>query len=123
MNRLRRNLGIPEPEFRSALYRTEQEQNSSFPESFDYDRLVSYVCDEYGISTDEYESGFKYGNLGKARQTVCFIMSVLGAKNIRISNVTGFRPSTISNSVRNISEDYEALITVERILEKLNGNG
>lgn len=123
MKRFRRNLGILESEFRNVLHRTEQEQNRSFPESFDYDLLVWIVCNEYGISQAEFESDFKYGSLGRARQTVCFILSVLGAKNKRISNITGFPPSTVSNSVRAISENYDALLVVERILEKLNVDG
>jgi len=120
LNRLQKNLGVSQAEFRAKLHLTEQEQNRSFPDEFDYERLVFLVCEEYKISENEFFSDFRYGNIGKARQTVCFIMSVLGAKNIRISNVTGFKKSTISNSVRIISNDYDALLRIERILEKMN---
>jgi len=119
MKRFSRNLGIPESEFRAKLYHTEQEQNRSFPESFNYDLLVNLTCDEYNITVDEFESDYQYGNIPKTRQMVCFIMSILGARNIQISNITGFKPPRVTNSIRKIESSYDDLIHSENILKSI----
>jgi len=120
MKRLGRNLGLPDSEFRAKLHRTEQEYNRSFPDDFNYDQLVTLTCLEYGISPNEYFSDFQYGNLPRSRQMVCFILSILGARNIRISNITGFKPPRISNSIRNIESSYDDLLHSENILKQLS---
>jgi len=119
MKRLGRNLGLPDSEFRAKLYQTEQEHNRSFPEDFNYDRLLTLICQEYGITTDEFHSDFSYGNLPRSRRMICFILSILGARNIQISSMTGFKPPRISNSIRDVEASYDDLLHSENILREL----
>jgi chromosomal replication initiation ATPase DnaA len=119
LQRLAKNLNIAEKEFNQKLYETEKQITGSMPEKFDYDELVELTCDEYKITADEFHSFYRYGELGKARQTVCYLMSLLGFKNNRIAKVTGFKHSNISASIRIISADLNALNHVNAILEKL----
>ena len=79
-----------------------------------YEKLVEIVCQEYGINTDEYYSKFRYGNIGRARQVICYILRQT-MRNIEVSKITGFSPARISNSVRIISRDRDALLKVNQI--------
>ena len=79
-----------------------------------YEKLVEIVCQDYGINTNEYYSKFRYGNIGKARQVVCYILRN-SMRNIEVSKITGFSPARISNSVRIISRDRYALLKVNQI--------
>lgn len=116
LHKLAKNLNIPEREFNQKLYLTEK-QIMNLPDEFEYDKLVELTCDEYKISEDEFHSFYRYGELGKARQSVCYIMSLMGFKNKRIAKITGFKPSNISASVRIISADLNALNHINNILE------
>ena len=79
-----------------------------------YEKLVEIVCQEYGITTNEYYSTFRYGNIGKARQVVCYILRN-SMRNIEVSEITRFSPARISNSVRIISRDRDALLKINQI--------
>lgn len=119
MQKLAKNLNIPEQEFNQKLNETEHQITESMPEYFNFDELISITCDEFKITIDEFRSGYRYGNLGKARQVVCYIMKLLEVRNKRISKVSGFKSSNISASVRIISRDQEALVHVNNILQNL----
>lgn len=120
LQRLAKNLNIAEKDFNQKLYETEKQITGSMPEKFDFDELVELTCDEYKITAEEFHSFYRYGELGKARQTVCYLLSLLGCKNNRIVKITGFKQSNISASIRIISADLIALIHVNRILNNLN---
>lgn len=120
MNILRRNLNIDTDKFRALIRETENELSHTLPENFDYMNLVDATCREYGITNTEYFTQYRYGYLGKARQSVCFIMRLMGAKNVQIIRLAGFSSSYVSNSIRIISDDVDALKHIERIIEEIN---
>jgi hypothetical protein len=120
LKKLGKNLNINDEEFMVKLRETENEYRRKLPDNFDYLTLVGLACEEFKITTDEYFSKYRYGQLGKVRQSVCFIMKVLGAKLVQISKLTGYTSSYISNSIRLISDDVDALKKIELIIKYLN---
>jgi hypothetical protein len=86
---------------------------------FDYEKIVTLTCQEYEITTNEFFSDFRYGNLPQSRKMVCYILYRIGMKNIQISRITGFKPPRISNSIRDMKVSSFGAMIYHNIMRKL----
>jgi len=66
--------------------------------------ILNLICKEYGITRDEFESGFKYGRLSEARQLYVLVLFDSGMKNKDISKLTGYSPARITLMIRSARE-------------------
>ena len=65
----------------------------------DTNELKKMICREYGISLDEFDSQFKYGNIPQARQLFCLALKDSGMSVTEISNTTGFSIPRVSMTI------------------------
>jgi len=93
-------------DLRWAIVKFEDEYNRRLPEGFELDRLIELACDEIGISTDEYHSQFKYGNIFIARHLVCYVLHYCNLKSGEISEMTGYSQPRVLNSISAIKKNY-----------------
>jgi hypothetical protein len=61
--------------------------------------IKAMICREYGITPDEFDSPFKYGNLPQARQLYCLVLHDLRYSTADISRITGFSPPRVSMTI------------------------
>jgi len=120
LKKLGEKMGADE-NYPAIIRETEEEMSRILPDDFDFARLKEIVCDVYGVSIDEFDSSFKYGNLGKARQAICYVLYYLGARNKQVAEITGFQKGRISNSVSSIKKSNEDLLKVESIIKNYHG--
>jgi len=116
LKKLGEKMGADE-NYPAIIRETEEEMSRILPDDFDFARLKEIVCDVYGVSIDEFDSSFRYGNLGNARQALCYAMYYLGARNKQIAEATGFMPARISNSVSKVKRNNKDLLKVETIIK------
>ena len=91
-------------DLRRAILVFEEEFNCRLPKDFDLFRMIVVISAEYGITTDEFRSSFKYGKLGEARQMLCAILSTYNLKPRIIAEMTGYTQSRVINSIRTANE-------------------
>ncbi len=114
-------LGVQNREFLMTQLRAfEDEYAREFPEHFPYDMLVDLVCELICISPEEYHSTFRYGKIPVARQLVCYILTLYGAKNKQICDLTGFSPARVNVSIK-AAQKYVVFnkVKINEITEKI----
>jgi len=62
--------------------------------------ILDLICKEYGISRDEFESGFKYGQLSEARHLYIAVLFSRGLRNREIAELTGWSPARITLAIQ-----------------------
>jgi len=70
---------------------------------FDFMKLIEITCKDFGITTDEFFTKFRYGNLPLARQVVCYLMKRNGYKNYEIAYILQIKPSSVSKNIQSVS--------------------
>lgn len=107
-------------DLRRFIVKFEEEYYRELPDDFNIENLVSIICEVFGISEDEFHSHFKYGELGAARQVMCYILSLYNLKSREISEMTGYSQPRVINSILNIkqsmlSENHDSMRTTDRV--------
>ena len=64
-------------------------------DNFPIDKLIEFICIEYGITTDEFHSDFSYGSLSQASKLFLLSLALSGVRNKEISKLTGFSPPRV----------------------------
>jgi len=74
---------------------------------FDFMKLIEITCKDFGITTDEFFTKFRYGNLPLARQVVCYLMKRNGYKNYEIAYILQIKPSSVSKNIQSVSYSFD----------------
>ena len=101
----------------SIMRKFEYDFYKELPEDFEVSGLIKAVCEALDVSEDEYHSQYRYGNLSKSRQLVCYILKLYKLKSSEISQMTGFSQSRVINSIKAIRPSE--LEKINEITEKL----
>lgn len=118
LNKLAEIIGIEKQQMEFYIRKAELECSKMLPDDFDFIKLKAIICTEFSISEEEFDSSFRYGKLGLARQVLCYSMYYLGARNKQIVILTGFKPARISNSVKKVKKNNAILLLVEKVIKK-----
>jgi len=77
--------------------------------NFPSDRVVRMICSEYQITTEEFESSFRYDTLPEARQLYCLALQRLGAKNKQICTLTGYSPARVTLTIQSAERLFKEI--------------
>ena len=88
-------------------------------DQFDLDKLIEMICNEYGYTPEELRSSFRYGKLPETRQLLFLVLDGLGATNLQISQMTGYKKSRISVDSKRARYLVESQITFRKTYEGL----
>jgi len=110
-------------DLRRAIIKFEDEFYRTLPMNFEMNRLVSIICEVFSITEEEYHSNLKYGQLGIARQVVCFVLSLYNVRSREISQLTGYSQPRVIGAVKRMkmTDDPEIIDKIEQIVDKLGG--